>query len=156
LPSGHATEAFIMAFVLWRLLRDSATVPYSQTAWGTQLMRLAARVAINRTVAGVHFPVDSAAGATIGLALGQYFAARCMGATTYQAWGFDGPSFPSLSAGNLPPEDGDFYWSELYHETAPAQTATAYAIMRSNETIAAMPANSILPWLWNRARAEWT
>ena len=50
-----------------------------------QLMRLASRVAINRTVAGVHFPADSAAGCFLGLALGQYFWRRCTAgvATTY-------------------------------------------------------------------------
>jgi hypothetical protein len=34
--------------------------------------RLAARVAINRTVAGMHYPVDSGAGAVLGLALAEH------------------------------------------------------------------------------------
>src|SRR5262249_33682419 len=71
-PSGHATEAFISAVTLWMLLRDSTTPivrtstensataitttttsitanppvttrPYGETAWGLQLLRLAAR-----------------------------------------------------------------------------------------------------------------
>ena len=40
-------------------------------------MRLATRIAVNRTIAGVHFPIDSAAGAVLGLTLGLYFVARC-------------------------------------------------------------------------------
>ena len=60
-------------------------------------MRQAARIAINRTVAGVHFPADSAAGAVLGLTLGQYLVKRCTSAAdaqTYTAWKFDGTRYP--------------------------------------------------------------
>ena len=40
--------------------------PYGDMQWLEQLLRLASRIAVNRTIAGVHFPVDSAAGAVIG------------------------------------------------------------------------------------------
>ena len=81
--------------VLWLLLRASGTNPYAaELGWGTQLMRTAARIAINRTVAGVHFPVDSAAGAVLGLTLGHYLVARCQHAASFEAWKFDGTKYP--------------------------------------------------------------
>src|SRR5205823_4062756 len=99
--SGHATETFISALVLLRLLQASGTAPYNvfadQQSWALQLMRLASRIAINRTVAGVHFPVDSAAGAVLGLTLGQYFFHRCTQVATYDAYAFDGTAFPQPS-----------------------------------------------------------
>src|SRR3546814_3384262 len=54
LPSGHATEAFTMARVLWAVISANPGSHYRDPAWGEQLMRLAARIAINRTVAGLH------------------------------------------------------------------------------------------------------
>jgi hypothetical protein len=44
-----------------------------------QLFRLAARIADNRTVAGVHFPVDSAHGALLGVTATLGFVAHCNG-----------------------------------------------------------------------------
>jgi hypothetical protein len=83
-PSGHATEAHIVATVLTHLLaaadhpKDPAFARRSVEAAiaQTQHYRLAARIAINRTVAGVHYPVDSAAGAVLGITLGDFLVAR--------------------------------------------------------------------------------
>ena len=72
LPMGHATETFIAAFVLWKLLSAPqpgtgvAMPPYADLSWGLQLFRLASRVAMNRIVAGLHFTVDAAAGEVLG------------------------------------------------------------------------------------------
>jgi membrane-associated phospholipid phosphatase len=87
LPSGHATQAYIVAEVLSRLLGiDPTTHPA-----GVQLHRQAARIATNRVIAGVHFPVDSIAGRMLGVMLGRYFW-RCALATndTWCSGGFDG------------------------------------------------------------------
>jgi hypothetical protein len=160
LPSGHGTEAFITATVLGALLRtvgtaSAANPQYGEVDWTTLLMRLAARVAINRTVAGVHFPVDSAAGALLGLTLGQYFVTRCTGTTTYLAWGFDGTEFPNPSDGKPPPDDGDFYWTSLYDPAAAKQIETDYAIKRGSQTMRPKQ-SAILAWLWDAAKGEWS
>ena len=41
------------------------------------LNRQAFRISFNRIVAGVHFPVDMAAGAVLGVALGEYMVGMC-------------------------------------------------------------------------------
>ena len=71
LPSGHATQAHAVAMVLSRLVEGRPPM----SAVGNHRFRIAARIAINRTVAGVHFPVDSASGAVLGIALGEWIAA---------------------------------------------------------------------------------
>jgi membrane-associated phospholipid phosphatase len=90
-PSGHATEAFAFAAVLCglqHLAQGSAdpvaavladlTSTTGATRSETLPFRLAARIADNRTVAGVHFPVDSAHGALLGLSCGLAVLAACM------------------------------------------------------------------------------
>ncbi|WP_165456192.1 phosphatase PAP2 family protein [Paracoccus sediminis] len=79
LPSGHATQAFTLATML-TLLTD----PAGGAKGDSQPYRLASRIAINRTVAGVHFPVDSAAGAILGIQLGRYMMARGLQRPTAQ------------------------------------------------------------------------
>ena len=58
-----------------RSLHGRAPARAAVAAWRAhrhQLQRLAARTSINRTVAGVHFPVDSLAGQLLGQTLGEY------------------------------------------------------------------------------------
>lgn len=105
-PSGHATEAFAFATLIAALRHAAASAkggkkqpsftkailsdlaapadaarPEQPVAAGAtvQLFRLAARIADNRTVAGVHFPVDSAHGALLGLTATLGFVAHCAG-----------------------------------------------------------------------------
>ena len=87
LPSGHATQLFTLATVLSLLDRPDADVDSN-----SQLYRLACRVAINRTVAGVHFPADSASGAVLGIQLGRYLMARGRDGKVGSA-SFDGTQF---------------------------------------------------------------
>ena len=58
-PSGHATQSIVIAGLL------SELKPYS----ATRLHKLAFRVGVNREVAGLHYPTDTAA----GFALGKWF-----------------------------------------------------------------------------------
>lgn len=79
-PSGHAAEAFLVARLLQAIAgqpkqrRGSSKDAYSLD---THLQRLAARIADNRVVAGVHFPVDSTAGRMVGECFADYFLFRC-------------------------------------------------------------------------------
>ncbi|MEM9222159.1 MAG: phosphatase PAP2 family protein [Pseudomonadota bacterium] len=65
LPSGHATQAFAIALVLAELIDASREVKQ-------MFLAQAARIATNRTVAGVHFPVDSIAGLALGRAIADF------------------------------------------------------------------------------------
>src|SRR4029079_1156265 len=111
LPSGHSTEASIVAHVLWRLLKTADNT--KDFSWLEQLMRQAARIAINRTIAGLHFPVDSAAGQLLGLTLGEYLVALCTG-LAFDAWRFNGEAYAS---------DLDFDFRDQYDTTAGVRKA---------------------------------
>ena len=81
LPSGHATEAIFLATLFKAMAEELATTLQGDAAsWLSQFCsqcdRLAVRIAVSRTVAGVHFPVDSAAGAVLGDTLARYVLAR--------------------------------------------------------------------------------
>jgi membrane-associated phospholipid phosphatase len=155
LPSGHSTETFTCALVFWNLLRASGLKPYREPLWGEELMRLASRVAINRTVAGVHFPVDSAAGCVLGLTLATYMTVRCTGSGQYMPWKFDGTAYPLPSANKPPPNDGDFYWRELFKvEPTIEQKTTGYATPLASTGLSA-DKSPILEKLWTKALEEW-
>lgn len=143
LPSGHATEANIAAYVLWKLVSSADST--KSTEWLEQLMRLAARVAINRTIAGVHFPVDSAAGQLLGLTLGAYFVQRATTGGTYQAWMFDGANFIGTS---------DFDW-RVHFDVSTGQQRVAANHAKVIGSPGAAGQAPLLAELWSLARTEW-
>jgi hypothetical protein len=113
-------------------------------------MRQAARIAINRTVAGVHFPADSAAGAVLGLTLGQYLVNRANGtAANYRAAEFDGAAYPGGE---------DFTWSDIFNVTGalPAIDFTTAYVNDMGLPLQAVDQSAPLAWLWGKAVAEWT
>ncbi len=145
LPSGHATEAFTVAYVLWKLVSPTEPQPKS-VDWAEQLMRQAARVAINRTVAGVHFPVDSAAGQLLGLTLGEYFVHRATNAAAYDAWQFDGTFYVN---------NADFNWRLLYDTQNDQRTDPSPDFAVPLDTQPAVAQADLLNQLWQWAQAEW-
>ena len=162
LPSGHSTEAFIVARTLWKLLRLSNAPQYTggaePAAFGDMLMRQAARIAINRTVAGVHFPVDSAAGAVLGLTLADYVANRCTFETgqscanTLTNTSFVGKNF---NAGD------DFNWHLMYDPADDETTAKLpitgpeWMETTTRDASTAQTDSPALQWLWTKAAKEW-
>ena len=128
LPSGHSTEAFIVAHVLAGLFGLG-----DKDVMRVQLMRQAARVAINRQIAGVHFPADSGAGQVLGSALAEYFLFRCKGEGQVRAWSFAPEDFGA---------DSDFNWTKVALNP-PVKGATE---LKAD----AGP----LGWIWQEARAE--
>jgi PAP2 superfamily len=145
LPSGHATEGFMFALVFWKVLQAGGRPPYDHVSLVKQLMSQAARIAINRTVAGVHFPVDSAAGAVLGLTLGNYFVSRCGGPVDadYQSWKFDGSAYPAVQ---------DFYWDDYFDANTGRQAAGPAAMPEASQAVGS---SEILNWLWRKAVKEW-
>ena len=75
LPSGHATTSVLTSELLATLLKYPATAERR-----VQLDALARRIAFNRVVAGVHFPMDSAAGHALGQQIAAALAAAATGA----------------------------------------------------------------------------
>jgi len=154
LPSGHATETHLVATVLAKLLesrsKDQQGNPTPHLT--NMLLRVAGRISQNRTVAGVHFPVDSIAGATLGVQLGKYLANRAMGNTQLEDIDFNGEG---LGAELFKPE-----LLELANGADPmAIDLTAMAGVTSNGPQNLPAVNSFksdpLAWLWDQAAAEW-
>lgn len=143
LPSGHATQMFTLATLL-TLLQD----PQTQVMADSQLYRLACRIAINRTVAGVHFPADNASGAVLGIQLGRYLMARGLqggpAALTVGSADWDGTAFHD---GDRP---RDFHYAILNQMVAGTDAATSFADDGTDVRPAPMWSSLIA-----RARDEW-
>jgi hypothetical protein len=99
-PSGHSTEAHFVAELLTALFHAAGRPNTLEPAGGNkrslqaQLNRLAYRVAENRVVAGLHYPLDSLAGQVLGVMLAHYVAWSC----NAQGWNTVGGAFPVVPA----------------------------------------------------------
>ena len=132
LPSGHATESYLAAGVLGALVPGFATGDPRRA-----LRRLAHRIATNRVVAGLHFPVDNIAGRLLGDTLATYFVGMCEG-TSWHTASFDGTKLGSPTD----EPDADDKAANPSCTSAPAQPPYATK-------------HPILAELWQAARREW-
>ena len=129
-----------MATAVLQALLQSASQSGEQ--YKEQLERLAARIAGNRTVAGLLFPVDSAAGRLLGRALGDFFVARCTGNKLHER-GFNGRKFHD--------EHGHAIDFDLRVSMTDNQSGY-YQLMASAGSVAASP---LMAFMWGQALTEW-
>jgi hypothetical protein len=142
-PSGHATEAFTAATFLNALLsaaRPGAAQADSRAATRAQLQRQAYRIAVNRTVAGVHYPVDSALGRVLGNSLGEYLVGRCTG-DSFKQREFLGSEYtgPGGAARDFLLQDS------IDNGEAGRQVGPAFTV----------PTGPMMAWMWEEALKEW-
>jgi hypothetical protein len=139
-PSGHATEAFAVATVLSGLVRSEVGSKHFPA--GEKLVALlhkqAERIAVNRTIAGVHFPVDSWAGAALGVAVGQIILAKS-GEPSAKPVGYEYDA----------KAESDF----LLADFLVAATANGHGLTARPGAIA-VDISPVFQWLWNEAKAE--
>ncbi len=142
-PSGHSTEAHCVAVVLMALRGAS-----SKDVLGQQLLRQAARIAINRTVAGVHFPIDSWAGKVLGTTLADYLVQRCGGqGSGLGVWARAWDAQDHLKA--------DFAASPELHDMYPQAQHPGCVLLDAKAPVKCST-SPLLQWLWKKARAEWS
>jgi len=149
-PSGHSTEAHAGARVLFELVTKGTSTSPAAVQLREVLMRQAARIAINRTVAGMHYPVDSMAGQALGLAVADYFIRRCAASTAagnVQAVTFDAGG-TNYGAGQ------DFTGLEIYDPTNDSYVSPAPSYYARGANVS-VPGSATLNWLWHEAELEW-
>jgi membrane-associated phospholipid phosphatase len=139
-PSGHSTEAFLNATLLQALLQAANK---TGAKYEEQLHRQAARIAVNRTVAGLHFPVDSAVGRLLGTALGEFMVARCTATAKLHQRGFDGPKFHDAKGHAV---DFDLRVSMSDNQSG------YYQLLSPTGAVAPSP---LLAFMWDMAVKEW-
>lgn len=137
------------ALVLRRLVGNL----YPAQTWGDQLMRQAHRIAVNRTVAGVHFPVDSAAGQALGLTLAEYFIQRCSASANnnFQPWKFDATNY--FSRDDFDPTR-HFDLQNYVQQQGQSSNGAVFVGKIGGMTTVKKSLN--LGWLWDKAKGEWT
>jgi hypothetical protein len=134
-PSGHGTEAYLTCTLLQALLPNGAK-------YKEQLERLAARMAVNRTVAGLHYPVDSAAGRMLGTALADFLIARCAGGKVHER-GFDGRKFHDAQGNGI----------DFDPRVSMSDNKSGYYLL--SPRVAVVAASPLLRFMWKKAEAEW-
>jgi membrane-associated phospholipid phosphatase len=154
-PSGHATEAFAFATILaalWYAGRgydDPVAQMQAELALDTDgndrlqrtpalLFRMAHRIAQNRTVAGVHYPVDSAHGAMLGHAMGLALVSYCTGGNQQlMGWSLNGNDWSE-----------DFTGTDFTRKLVNANHTAAI-------TVPVLEDGSVLRATWCKAISEW-
>ncbi|MEL7527771.1 MAG: phosphatase PAP2 family protein, partial [Pseudomonadota bacterium] len=76
-PSAHATEAFAVAHLLAGLVDATGSHYPDPDKRKNLLFKQAERISVSRTVAGVHYPIDSWAGALLGKMIAEIILNKC-------------------------------------------------------------------------------
>jgi hypothetical protein len=139
LPSGHSTEAHLIALLLGSL------TPH--TFVKEQLMQFAKRVADNRVVAGVHFPVDSAAGLVLAHTIFDYLKGR---AAAILRNGADGKPQEAFIYGNT----REFKISDQEAKSDFNQIGWDARLKDKGDENVDLNESSCLKWLWQLAYSE--
>jgi membrane-associated phospholipid phosphatase len=163
-PAGHAAESFMGATVLFALMKAGNT-RYADAGWDDRLARLAARISVNRVIAGVHFPVDLAAGLVLGLAVGRYFVALAKGKDSNEA---GDPSTTDLKSYKFVGEEygrREFPWAAdnkgwaafPWAEILGTEIDLPKSLAEGTEVTFTLPDKERSPvrWLWRAAVKEW-
>ncbi|KKJ78475.1 hypothetical protein WH95_02140 [Kiloniella litopenaei] len=140
LPSGHSTEAFTVATVFGALLDDTIMSFQQSPSIKELLLSVAERIAVNRTVAGVHFPADSTAGAALGTTLGHYLLQLASG----ESGDIDAVEFIGNNA------TGDFDKSVIALGDGDSDPVVKWG----TSEVHGEPDN-LFRWLWLKAKSEW-
>jgi hypothetical protein len=122
--------------------------PNGATSEGLQLHRQAARIATNRVVAGLHFPIDSVAGRLLGITIAELLLAR-MGLGNGQVYvrTFDS-TLPGVDAASF---DMDIT-TQVLVPPQPAGVPTCYVL--GNPIAVAPQAQTILSKMLDLAKDE--
>ncbi len=143
---GHMCEAVTITVVLCALLNPAgAAGSPAQKATCDQLWRLALRVAENRIVAGVHFPVDTLGGIALGYWLGNY---------VLQAAGVAGVAVPQTAT--FDPVATTSIMGEAWLMDPSRQYSGFYGAVLGQNQIPAGANFDILKVVWDKAAKEWT
>jgi hypothetical protein len=157
-PSGHATEAFVVARMLQMVTGQERTDKTGKpTAVETQLQRLAARISNNRVIAGVHFPIDATSGRMVAETLCEYIQHRCADTdalkvqTKYIPRHFHGQALQAAYV------EKPFDRSERF--TGSTHFSSDHDVVISNlnrtQVLSGKTHGGLLPTLWALARQEW-
>lgn len=144
LPAGHAAEAHVTATLLGRLA--GAGGPPDRLRHG--LRRVAHRIAENRVVAGLHYPIDNVSGRLLGDAFASYLLAACGQAADWYGGEFDGENLAPDSAGR------PMFEAERAAEDGRSQDPGCTAL--SGFAAPAAARFPVLRAMWAAAQAEWT
>jgi hypothetical protein len=125
-----------------------------QKAWfdetSLQMHRLAARIATNRVVAGIHFPVDNAAGQLLGVTLAE-FIEHCALGSQGRGW------IPREFLGTHGLLTGRFEFDPFDRTQSLVEPRDDYVKTnldaRSGTKVTAPI--EMIEWIWGKARAEW-
>ena len=139
-PSAHATEAFGVAEVIIALIKNTHHFSDKDQRI-TLIKKQAERIAVNRTVAGVHYPIDSWAGASLGRAVAQIILAKCGLGSKVRSFEYDAQT------------GSDFFVSDFYASATndrPQGSELSYHCDRHVDQ------SELFTWLWKKVKAEYT